>query len=277
MNKVVSYLSYQDAIGKLLSSVSMILFSATAAILWIFTIHRSTPVVKANNQYISYIILISLMVCFLCSFLFIGRPINVTCVLRQTAFGVTFSVVLSSVLAKTFTVVLAFKATRPGNKWRVWVTPKVSFYIVISFSLTQVLICVTWLAISPPFQDINVISEVGKVIIECNEGSLVAFYSVLGYLGLLAAVSLSVAFLARTLPDSFNEAKYITFSMLVFCSVWIAFIPAYLSTKGKYMVAVEIFAILASAFGILGCIFIPKCYIILLRPDINTRRNILGK
>ncbi|XP_073471443.1 vomeronasal type-2 receptor 26-like [Aquarana catesbeiana] len=275
--KLVEFLSYtDDTISAVFSSISILFCLLACLILGMFVHYQDTPIVKANNRNLSYLLLVSIMLSFLCVFLFLGHPVDVTCMLRVTSFGVIFSVAVSSLLAKSIMVCVAFKATKPGSSWKKWMGARLPNSIMSVCPLVQVIICATWLSISPPFQDQDFYSYLGKIIIQCNEGSVIGFYSVLGYMGLLAAVSFIIAFLARTLPDSFNEAKYITFSMLVFCSVWIAMIPAYLSTKGKYMVAVEIFAIMASSAGLLVCIFLPKCYIILFRPDLNTKTGLLG-
>ncbi|XP_060242158.1 vomeronasal type-2 receptor 26-like isoform X2 [Meriones unguiculatus] len=264
------FLAFEEPLGFTLALVALFLSGLAVLVLGVFLKHRETPVVRANNRTLSYLLLTSLSLCALCALLFLGRPTVTTCLLRQTTFAVVFTVAVSSVLAKTLTVVLAFRVTRPGGRIQVCLNPGASTSVVFIASSIQVVLCGVWLAISPPFPDRDMVSEPQHIVIQCHEGSGATFFCMLGYLGFLAGGTFSVAFLARGLPDVFNETKFLTFSMLLFCSVWMAFLPLYHSARGKSTVAVEIFSILASTAGLLGGIFIPKCYIILMKPEKNT-------
>ncbi|XP_075060979.1 extracellular calcium-sensing receptor-like [Mixophyes fleayi] len=276
--KTTEYLSYEDVLGATLATASAISAIVPASILCLFFSKKNTPIVRANNYTLSCLLLVSLSLCFLCSLVFIGYPYPEKCLMRQAAFGMVFALCVSCILAKTIMVVFAFMATKPGSNLRKWTRPQVSYMIVSICSLIQFILCILWMSFAPPFPENNIQTQPGVIIVECNENSPTAFWCMLGYLSFLATISFIVAFLARHLPDSFNEAKFITFSMLAFLSVWVSFIPASLSARGKYTVAMEIFAILASSWALVICMFLPKCFIILFRPDMNSREHLkMGK
>ncbi|XP_037631630.1 extracellular calcium-sensing receptor-like [Sebastes umbrosus] len=274
----LDFLSFNETLGITLTAVAVSGAAVTTAVFVVFLCYRQTPMVRANNSELSFVLLLSLKLCFLCSLVFIGRPSVWACRFQQAAFGISFVLCVSCLLVKTLVVLVVFSSARPGAKALMkWFGPGQQRGSVCLFTSIQIIICATWLSLSPPVPQRDLGFQGSKVTLECAMASVVGFSLVLGYIGLLACTCLLLAFLARKLPDNFNEAKLITFSMLIFCAVWVAFVPAYVSSPGKYVVAVEIFAILASSYGLLLCIFAPKCFIILLRPEKNTKKHLMAR
>ncbi|XP_047450510.1 extracellular calcium-sensing receptor-like [Mugil cephalus] len=276
--KKTEFLSYHEPLGICLTITSLLGTFICAVVLGIFTYHRSTPMVRANNSELSFLLLVSLKLCFLCSLLFIGRPRLWTCQLRHAAFGISFVLCVSCILVKTMVVLAVFKASKPGGGANLkWFGSMQQRGTILVLTCIQAAICIVWIVSASPVPHKNTQYHNDKIVYECVVGSTIGFAVLLGYIGFLAILSFFLAFLARNLPDNFNEAKLITFSMLIFCAVWVAFVPAYVNSPGKYADAVEVFAILASSFGLLVALFGPKCYIILLRPERNTKKAIMGR
>ncbi|KAM4043785.1 vomeronasal type-2 receptor 1-like [Anomaloglossus baeobatrachus] len=278
--KEVEFLATDEALGITLIFLAVFGASLVIAFTIIYIMYRETALVKANDRSLSFLIQVSLVCTFMTSIIFVGKPEAWSCMARQTTLALGFSLCLSCILGKTIVLMLAKRATKSKMAEKsipIDFKPLYQKIVAVTGLTIEVGICTAYLILTPPWVYKNMESQNIKIILECNEGSIEFLCSMFGFDVFLAILCFITAFVARKLPDNFNEAKFITFGMLVFFIVWISFVPAYLSTRGKFKVAVEIFAILASSFGLLGCIYVPKGYIILIKPERNTEEIVGGK
>eukprot|EP00064_Thunnus_orientalis_P001266 superscaffoldBa00000085_g1268 len=110
--------------------------------------------------------------------------------------------------------------------------------------------------------------SIREVHLICNLTTL-GVVAPLGYNGLLILSCTFYAFKTRNVPANFNEAKYIAFTMYTTCIIWLAFVPIYFGSN--YKIITMCFSVSLSATVALCCMFVPKVYIMLAKPEKNVR------
>ncbi|GAA6224347.1 G-protein coupled receptor family C group 6 member A-like [Lates japonicus] len=266
--KTVVFLKWTDPYN-----CALLAFTALGALLTIvvgiiFLARWNTPVVRASVGPICILLLFSLLSTFVSVILFGGKPNAKQCKARQVLFGLSFTLCVACIMVKSFKIILAFEFDPSVKR----VLKKLyQPYIIIAVCMAgQVLICALWLSLKSPEPGYDNMKNKMERLHFCNEMSYETFGVMLGYIGVLALICFGVAFKGRKLPECYNDAKFITFSMLIYFICWIIFGPVYATVKGTYLPAVEMVVILISAYGILFCQFITKCYIILFKQEANT-------
>ncbi|KAK7886634.1 hypothetical protein WMY93_026255 [Mugilogobius chulae] len=265
--KQMLFFSWHNGFAIVLLAFSALGIVLTLLMSGLFFHQRQTPVVRAAGGPLSQVILFSLVASFVSALLFVGQPNSYQCKTRQVLFGISFTICVACILVKTLKILLAFQvnpmlqsALRKLNR------P----YVIVSVCVAlQAATCVCWLVLKSP--SVYVVNQSTTLLQDCHEGSYIAFGVMLGYIALLAFVCFVCAFKCRKLPQQYNEARFITFSMLLYLISWLLFIPIYVTTSGVYLPAVEMVVILISNYGILSCHFFPKCYVMLFKKDKNTQ------
>ncbi|XP_078251063.1 G-protein coupled receptor family C group 6 member A-like [Rhinoraja longicauda] len=272
-NATVEYLQWGNPLSIVLI-IFAILGKLIVCVVSILVIkHLSTPAVKAAGGWMCSIMLLSLVAGLVSSILFIGEPSNLICNIRQPLFGISFTLCVSCILIKSFRIIFAFSFNPTVRKHLKFFYKPVP--ILVFTTGVQVVICTVWLSLNPP-KVVERRPNPQIILMQCDEGSLEAFGIMLGYIAFLAFICFILAYRGRKAPRLYNEARLITFSMLVYLIVWISFGIVYLQVvKNKYSSIIESVAILASIYSILCCHFIPTCYVVYFKKESNVQSNYL--
>ncbi|XP_073674400.1 metabotropic glutamate receptor 5b [Garra rufa] len=242
---------------------------ATFFVTSIFIIYRDTPVVKSSSRELCYIILAGICLGYLCTFCLIAKPHVIYCYLQRLGIGLSPAMSYSALVTKTNRIarILAGSKKKICTKKPRFMSACAQLVIAFLLILLQLGIIVALFLMEPPdvIHDYPSIREVNLICHTTNLGVVAP----LGYNGLLIMSCTFYAFKTRNVPANFNEAKYIAFTMYTTCIIWLAFVPIYFGSN--YKTITMCFSVSLSATVALGCMFVPKVYIILAKPERNVR------
>ena len=266
----ISYITWLDTEAIAAVTLACIGIASTLFVAAVFLRHHDTPVVKASTRELSYIILIGICMCYVTTFFFITKPTTWTCYLTRVMPGLSFSLIYGALVTKTNRIARILS----GRKKIMTSKPRfmsASAQVVITGILIGIE-CVVIIAM--------LVFEPGKTFVAYPNrriGHLACALSTealvvpLIFDIILVALCTVYAVRTRNLPENFNEAKFIGFSMYTTCVIWVAFIPIYFGSEHKLITMCMSVSLSASVALVL--LFMPKIYIILFRPERNSRSS----
>nr|APC26119.1 metabotropic glutamate receptor type 4 [Homarus americanus] len=263
------------AIGAmLLSSVGVVM---TGVVAWVFASHHNTPVVRASGRELSYVLLSGVFLCYATTFVLVLKPTAVVCGVQRFGLGFSFAVVYSALLTKTNRIARIFNSGKRTTKRPSFISPSSQLCICFFTVSAQVVITGVWWVVSPPRAIHHYLVREDNFLVcsaSINASYMIAFAYPIG----LIVVCTVYAVLTRKIPEAFNESKHIGFTMYTTCIIWLAFVPIYFTTANnvELRITTTSVTISLSATVALVCLYTPKLYIILIRPERNIRQSMMA-
>ncbi|XP_051950801.1 taste receptor type 1 member 1-like [Xyrauchen texanus] len=267
--RFVVYLEYTEIPSIVFILSAICLMTLSVAIFCLFAYNHNTPVVKSAGGSMCFLMLACLIMSNKCLFFFFGKPTSAHCIFRNVIFAFYFTVCLSCLTVRAFQIVCVFKmAAKFPNLYSLWVKHNGQWLFILFFSVIVLIACLIWATVTPPKPIRDTFSFKDQIMLVCDKGNtLTILLFVSWFLGVLCLV---FSYMARDLPKNYNEAKSITFSLVLFYLSWIAYFTAFFTLKTKYTMLFNAMAQLASVNAIVFSYFIPKSYIIIFQPKKNT-------
>ncbi|XP_050972498.1 taste receptor type 1 member 1-like [Labeo rohita] len=241
------------------------------AIFCLFAYNYDTPVVKSAGGSMCFLMLTSLILSSISAFFFFEKPTFVFCLLRNAIFVFFFTVCISCLTVRSFQIICVFKMAAQFPKVHsLWVKHNGQWLFIAFMTFIHFISCVIWMTVSPVKATADSWTFKDQTMLICEMGNTITFTIVVFISWFLGFLCLLFSYMGRDLPKNYNEAKSITFSLILYYLTWIAYFTAYLTIKSKYIVILNAMAQISSINGILFSYFIPKSYIMIFQPQKNT-------
>lgn len=213
------------------ASLGVVFTLFTAAV---FVRYNDTPVIMASGRELCHVMLVGILLCYLNSFVILAKPTVLTCSLMRLSLGLCLSVCYSAIFTKTNRISRIFNRGLKTMKRPSYTSPRSQIVICLCLVSVQMVGSVAWLVVEEPRTKRSYPNRF-TVVLQCGISNVSLIVS-LAYNMLLIVLCTVYAFKTRKIPENFNEAKYIGFSMYSTCIVWLAFIPIYFGTNNDYRV-----------------------------------------
>lgn len=264
-----------DATGYLITGFTSLGVLLTLVSCLVLIKYRNTPLVKASSRELSAILLISIAMFFAQSFLSLTRPTTLVCRLAYCFNYTALGTCVATLMIKTLRILSAFHSNLVENQTKQCiVTTKMQATLIILLDSVVFCLLTFWLLLDAPYMS-SVIQRDEYIFLTCRPHRSTMGFSlhvaINGYLVLLSLICTFHAFKARKLPENFNEARYIGFAMYILLLSSIAYFPVdFAGLENPSVTIVTCATTLVSSYGLLGCMFAPKLYVILFHPEQNT-------
>ncbi|NXS54210.1 TS1R3 protein, partial [Brachypteracias leptosomus] len=264
------YLFWNEPLTIALLTLMATIISLTCLTAVLFLKHLNTPLVQASGGQLSLFALAMLVLLCLSCCLYIGKPSDHLCMAQQIVYAVCLNGCFSTFFTKSLEITLVMEFPRRAPTFLPWVTRWRAWLLVALCLLIECCFCLCYLHLGPDFLVSDYKSLPSEVLLVCSTESWFAFALVHGYNGCLALLCFLCTFMVQTSGKKYNIARGITLAILIYFITCIFFVAIFTTLKTVLRSVTQISTILTICLGILGTYYIPKCCIILLRPDLNT-------
>lgn len=274
--RLLEYIPFTHSSSVVIMVGTLVLVGLSAAISVLFVFNYNTPVVRSAGGPMCFLILGCLILCSVSVFFYFGKPSTLSCTLRYFPFVLFYTVCLACFVVRSFQIVCIFKISANFPKVLSWWMKYHGQWLLIGVTFfVQMVLLITTFSINPPRPYNETAWHQKKIVLFCNLNIQATSCSLFLFV-LLCLLCFIFSYMGKDLPKNYNEAKSITFCLLLLVLTWIIFVTVYMLYRGKYIQTLNSLAVLSSLYSFLLWYFLPKCYIIIFQPQKNTQQHFQG-